>query len=229
MKNLYKRLLFAVCLIGILIVIRYSRIGSYINLEYVRVHQEYLQLLVSRYYGLSLLCFVAIYIIVILCALPFTMVLNIAGGYFFGGIFGALYSIIGATLGAVLSFFMFRYLLKNFVQGKYGDNLRLFNQEFKKRGASYLLFLQLLPITPFSFITLISGLSPISWLTFMWTTALGIAPGAFIYAFAGQQLMTIKKTSDILSWPLLVLLLALAGLSLVPIGARYVSAWLYKK
>lgn len=223
MKPLYRRLLIGLGFIVLIVVARFSGVGSYINLAYIRENSEYLQKLVKDRYGFSVAFFLITYIITVLFSIPVTPALNVAGGYFFGIIPGALYSICGATIGATLSFFMFRYLLRNFVQDRYGARLKVFNQEFEKRGVSYLLFMQLLPITPFGIITVISGLSHISWWTFVWTTALGITPGLFIYAFAGQQLMTIQKSSDILSWPIVFSLVLLALISSLPVLMRHLQ------
>lgn len=220
MKAMYKRILIGIGFIAAVLILRFSSLGSYINLEYIRRNSAYLQELINTNYGAAVVLFIALYVAVILSAIPVSPILNIAGGYFFDVIPGALYSIVGAALGATIAFFMFRYLLREFVQGKYGHRLQTFNNEFKKQGASYLLFMQLLPITPFSVITVLSGLSQISWWTFVWATILGIAPGSFIFSFAGKQLMSIEKVSDVLSWPLLLALTLLAVLALVPIIVR---------
>ena len=220
MKTLYKRLLIGIIFISIILILRFSPLGSYINLEYIRQNSVYLQNWVNTNYWLAVALFIALFVPIVLFAIPVSPVLTIIGGYFFDVIPGALYSIIGATIGATIAFFMFRYLLRDFVQGKYGHLLKTFNSEFKKQGASYLLFMQLLPITPFIVITVVSGLSEISWWTFVWATILGIAPGSFIFAFAGKQLMSIEKASDVLSWPLILALVLLAVLALLPIVVR---------
>ncbi len=220
MKTMYKRLLIGIIFIAVILTLRFSPLCSYINLEYIRRNSVYLQQLVTTNYWFSVGFFIALYVLVVLSAIPVSPALNIVGGYFFDVIPGALYAIVGATIGATIAFFMFRYLLREFVQGKYGHLLKTFNREFKEQGASYLLFMQLLPITPFSVIIIVSGLSEISWWTFVWATILGIAPGSFIFAFAGKQLMSIEKPADVLSWPLILVLVLLAVLALLPIVVR---------
>jgi uncharacterized membrane protein YdjX (TVP38/TMEM64 family) len=225
MNLLLRRASLGIIFVIVVLILRFSGLGSYINLEYFRANSEQLQLLVREYYGISALVFLSTYVITVLCSIPITPELNIAGGYFFGLILGGLFSILGGTIGALLSFFMFRYLLRNYVHVHYAAKLEKFNKEFKKQGLSYLLFMQLLPITPFGVITIIAGLSDISWWTFVWATALGITPGSFIYAFAGQQLMTMQKPSDIFSWPIIISLILLALFSIVPIIIRHVQKY----
>ncbi|MEX0940468.1 MAG: TVP38/TMEM64 family protein [Candidatus Babeliales bacterium] len=220
MKPLYKRLILGFAILIIILIIRFSGVGSYINLEYIRANSLYIQQMIVQNYLFSLFIFLSLYIIFVAASVPVTPALNVAGGFFFGIILGALYSIAGATIGASISFFLFRYLFREFVQRKYGTTLRRFNEEFHQRGISYLLFLQLLPVTPFGLINMLSGVSPISWWRFALATIIGIAPGSFIYAFAGRQLMTIKKASDVFSWPIIIALTLLALFSLLPIIIR---------
>src|SRR5262249_21148831 len=142
---------------------------------------------------------------------------------------GSIYSVWGCTIGATISFLLFRYLLRGLVHEKYGKSLISFNKEVKSHGGYYLLSLVLLPITPFGVVTILSGLSDISVTTFIWAVALGTLPGACIYAFAGKQLMNMEKTSDLLSFPLVIALLFLALLALLPIFIRYYKNYTIKK
>ncbi len=221
MKIANKRLIIGLGIIGLIIIIRFSGIGKYITLETIRAQSTYLQYYVTEYYLFSMFFFISLCACIVTLSIPVSPVLTVAGGYFFSIIPGAIYSIMGATLGAIISFLLFRYLLRGFVQEKYGMQLRHFNEEFKKRGANYLLFLQLMPITPFGVICIIAGLSSISLWTFIWTTVIGIVPGSFIYAFAGRQLMSIARIRDIFSWPIVLALTLLAFLSLIPVILRY--------
>ncbi len=61
-----------------------------------------------------------------------------------------------------------------------------------------------------------SGLSTIALTTFVWTTAIGIIPGSFVYAYAGSQLSSIQTTEDIVSPSILLALVMLGILSLIP-------------
>jgi uncharacterized membrane protein YdjX (TVP38/TMEM64 family) len=223
MKAMHKRILIGIIFISTILILRLSPLGSYLDLENIRHNSIYLQQRITAHYVPAILIFIMLYVAIILSAIPVSPAFNIASGYFFGVIPGALYSIFGATIGVTIAFFIFRYLLREYVQEKYGYRLKRFNKEFKKEGVSYLLFMQLLPIMPFSVITILCGLSNMSWWTFVWVTMLGITPGSFIYAFAGRQFMYIEKASDVLSWPLILSLTLLAGLALLPLLMRKLS------
>ena len=224
MKQLHKRLLIGLVLIVAILIIRFTGIHKHITLEAIRHNSEALQHYIEYAYLSSVLFFIGFLAIMVVCSIPVSSILTIASGSFFGILPGALYSVIGSTLGATIAFFTFRYLLRGSFEEKYGDKLKKFNEAFKKQGASYLLFMQLLPITPFGLITVVSGLSEVSWWTFVWTTVVGITPGSLIYAFAGRQLMTIKRASDILSWPIILALTGLALIALLPLLVRRFKA-----
>lgn len=217
MKTVYKRLLIGLIFLGLIITLRMFRVGEYLSLEHIRHNSLHLLNFIESSYALSVVVFLSIIALVVMFAIPITPLLTLASGYFFGTFLGAMYSILGATLGATISFFTFRYLLGGVVEHRYSQMLEKFNRKFKQQGASYILFMQLLPITPFLVIVMITSVSTVSWWTFVWTTLVGIAPGSFIYAFAGKQLMSIEKISDILSWPIIIALSLLACSALVPL------------
>lgn len=217
MKSVHKRLMIGLLFIAGIIVLRSLGVHEYFSLEAIRTRSLLVQGIVQNYYFFSVGILISLFAGLVLCALPVTPLLTLASGYFFGVLPGAIYATVGSTLGAALSFFIFRYLLRSAVEHSYGNALQKFNEQFKKQGASYLLFMQLMPITPFLIIIIISSLSSVSWWTFVWTTMVGIAPGTFLYAFAGRQLMTLEKASDVFSWQMIVGLIILACLALLPL------------
>lgn len=217
---LKKRWIVGILFIILIIAIRYFNLNTYISFPYIKQHYLLLESFIEQHYISSVLFFIFLYIAVITFAIPVSPMLNIAAGSLFYLIPGTIYCVMGATLGATLSFLLIRYAFGNWMQQKYGYRLKKFNTEFKERGANYLLFLQLLPLTPFFVIIIISGLSEISWWTFFWTTAVGITPGTMVYVFAGKQFATISHPSDILSFPIIAAFSALALISLVPVFVR---------
>ncbi len=220
--GLYRvRFVIALVLMCIMLVLRYSGIGRYINLTFIWEHKETFHEFINVHYGMSVIFFLSLYIIVVALTVPISIILNIVAGYFFGVFQAVIYSNIGSTVGALLAFLTFRYLLHAGMQQKYGKALARFNARFKQQGAYYLLFMQLLPITPFGLINILAGLSGISMWTFYWTTAVGILPGSVIYAFAGSRLVNVTSVGDILSLPVIIALTLLALLALLPVILTY--------
>ncbi len=171
---------------------------------------------VNLNYVLSVLLFIAIYIIVAGLSLPGATVLTLAGGFLFSTIPAALFVNAGATLGACASFIVSRYFVGSVIQEKYAGRLERFNKEIEANGASYLLTLRFIPVFPFFLINILAGLTRVPFLTFAWTTSLGIIPGSVVYAYAGSNLAGLKSAGGILSWPIISALLLLALFSIAP-------------
>jgi uncharacterized membrane protein YdjX (TVP38/TMEM64 family) len=158
------------------------------------------------------------------CALPLSPLFNLAGGYFFSTIPGTIYATISSVAGATILFLLVRYCFRDTIEAWYGHRLATFNDEFNKRGFWYLLSLVLLPITPFSFISIVAGLSTISSLLFVSAVTLGAMPGAALYTFAGRKLMEISSPRDIFSPSVIFALLAMGLISLAPFVMRMIDA-----
>lgn len=115
---------------------------------------------------------------------------------------------------------MSRYVLGDWLHEKYGEQLRSLNREIELHGHRYLFTLRIIPVLPFFAINFISGLTPMSLRTFMWTTALGMIPTSFLYAYSGKQLSNIEAPSDLISAKLVTVFMLLALVTLVPLAHR---------
>lgn len=216
MKANYKKLILVATIVGVILMIELFNIDSYLTFENLKMYKEQLLNFVGSNYLVSVVGFIAVYILVVAFSLPGAAVLSLACGFFFG-MTGVLYVNIGATFGAVLAFLAARYIIGNWIQGKYGKKMDAFNRDLEQNGKNYLLTLRLVPVFPFFLINLLAGLTGISLFTFFWTTALGIVPGSIVYVYAGTQLSTINSMGDIISWQMLSAFALLGLLSLVPV------------
>jgi uncharacterized membrane protein YdjX (TVP38/TMEM64 family) len=93
--------------------------------------------------------FILLYIAVTGLSLPGATILTLAGGFVFGAVPATLYVNIGATTGATLAFLAARYVLRDWVEQKFGKWLEPLQQGFAKNAFSYLLTLRLIPLFPF--------------------------------------------------------------------------------
>jgi len=212
-----KKQLILLFLLGALIVLaRFSPLGSILTFENLKQHRESLVLFVQARYGLSVLSFIAVYVLTASLSLPGAAILTLAGGFLFQTAAGTLYVNLGATAGATFAFLSARYLLGERLQEKYQGQLRKFNDEIERNGTSYLLTLRLIPVFPFFLINFLSGLTKVPLWTFVWTTSLGIIPGTVVYAFAGQQIGSLNSFSEILSTRTIMAFVILALFALVP-------------
>lgn len=140
-----------------------------------------------------------LYVIVTALSLPGAAVLTLAGGALFGLMLGTLLISFASTLGATLAFLASRYLLRDWVAGRFGRRLEAIDAGLTRDGAAYLFMLRLVPAFPFFLINLLLGLSRMRTRTFYWVSQLGMLPGTLVYVNAGTQLARIHSLSGILS------------------------------
>ncbi len=217
MKNTYKKpIIIGLCIGGIILLLRYLKIGDYLTFEQLKQNRMYLMQAVERNYGFSVLVYLSVYILVIACALPVVAPLTILGGFLFGLLPGILYALISCTAGSTGTFLIVRYLFGATVRKKYGDQLARFNERIKSYGYTYLLTLQLLTIIPYFVINTLAALADVPLWIFVWTTVVGAIPLLCIYSFAGQQLHCIESIRDIFSPQIILALVLLALLALLP-------------
>jgi uncharacterized membrane protein YdjX (TVP38/TMEM64 family) len=177
----------------------YFDLKQYVTLESLKAHRDDLLNYTRAHFVTAVLIFAAIYLLQTTFSLPGGALLTVTGGLLFGSFQGTLIVIIPATLGATLAFLAARYLLRDWVERRFGDRLKTIQKGFAKNSFSYLLTLRLIPLFPFFLVNLVSGLTRISLGTYLAATALGIIPGSFVFANAGRQLGSINSLSEILS------------------------------
>jgi pyruvate/2-oxoglutarate dehydrogenase complex dihydrolipoamide dehydrogenase (E3) component/uncharacterized membrane protein YdjX (TVP38/TMEM64 family) len=139
-----------------------------------------------------------IYVAVTGLSLPGAAILTLVGGAIFGLVEGVVIVSFASTLGATLAFLASRYLLRDWVQGKFGDKLKPINDGVAREGAFYLFALRLVPAFPFFVINLVMGLTPIKTLTFYWVSQLGMFAGTIVYVYAGTQLGQFKISAGLI-------------------------------
>ena len=158
------------------------------------------------------LLFFAAYVAVTGLSLPGAAVMTLAAGAVFGLLWGTLLVSFASTIGATLAFFASRFLLRDWVQARFGDRLKRVNDGIAKEGALYLFALRLVPAFPFVAVNLLMGLTPIRAATYFWVSQVGMLAGTLVYVYAGTQLGEFRISGG--------LLLAFALLGLFPLAAK---------
>jgi pyruvate/2-oxoglutarate dehydrogenase complex dihydrolipoamide dehydrogenase (E3) component/uncharacterized membrane protein YdjX (TVP38/TMEM64 family) len=163
-------------------------LDRYFTLEFFRSQQA----AVDAYYRDNPLraaaIYFAIYVAVTGLSLPGAAILTLAGGAIFGLLWGTVIVSFASTIGATLAFLASRFLLRDWVQLKFGDKLKRVNDGIAREGAFYLFALRLVPAFPFVAINLAMGLTPIRTWTYLWVSQLGMLAGTIVYVYAGARL-----------------------------------------
>ena len=223
-KNIVR--LLALLVLGLIIwLIYFTGIAEYLTFESIKNNRSCLEQLVKKNYMMSVIIFMASSAALMVTFMPSAVLSALIGGFLFGAPLGMIYTNISVMLGGLGIFFISRFLLRGFIQKKYGERLKNFNEAFVADGPSFILTLHFLSIIPFSIIGTLAGLTNIKWTTFAWTAVVGFLPMASICAFAGQQLGDLSSIKDIFSYKMIILFLLLALLALLPIVIKKVKKY----
>ncbi len=224
-KKLFQRLLIIISLLILVILFKVLGLGQYLTLEYLKDSQDKFAQLYASNRIIVIAAYMSVYIFVTALSLPGAAVMTLAGGAMFGFWVGVLVVSFASTIGATLACFVARFLLRDWVQNKFGEKLSAINTGIENEGAFYLFSLRLVPIFPFFVINLAMGLTTMKLLTFYWVSQIGMLPGTMVYVNAGKELGRIESLSGILS-PGLIISFVILGL--FPITAKKLL-FFYKK
>ncbi|MGP1678673.1 MAG: FAD-dependent oxidoreductase [Burkholderiales bacterium] len=206
-----RRLALLAALIGAALAYYSFDLGRYLNLDYFKSQQAAIESWrAAQPMTAALLYFIA-YVAVTGLSLPGAAVMTLAGGAIFGLLWGTVLVSFASTIGATLAFLVSRFLLRDWVERRFGERLRPVNAGIEREGGFYLLALRLVPAFPFFMINLAMGLTAIRTRTFYWVSQAGMLLGTIVYVNAGTQLAKIESLSGILS-PSLIASFALLGI-----------------
>jgi uncharacterized membrane protein YdjX (TVP38/TMEM64 family) len=198
-----QRLLLIAALAGLLVAYFALDLGRFLSIDYFKSQQEAIEAWrAAQPVKAGLLFFVA-YVAVTGLSLPGAAVMTLAGGADLRPLLGLLLVSFASSLGATLAFLASRFLLRDWVQKRFGDRMRAINAGIDKEGGFYLFTLRLVPLFPFFVINLVMGLTPLKTRTFYWVSQLGMLAGTLVYVNAGTQLARIDSLAGILSPALL--------------------------
>ena len=165
--------------------------------------------------------FFILYVAVTGLSIPGAAIMSLVAGALFGVVLGTVIVSFASTIGATLAFLSARFVLRDWVQGKFGERLRAIDDGLEKDGAFYLFTLRLIPVFPFFVINLLMGLTRIKTRTFFWVSQLGMLPATVVFVNAGTQISRIDSTAGLLSPTLIA---SFAALALFPWVAKGIVA-----
>ena len=197
-------------------------LGQYFSLAYVKQSQASFQAYYQAHPALMLGGFFGVYVLVTAFSLPGAAVMTLLGAALFGFWPTLLVVSFASSIGATAACFFARFVLGNWVQGKFKDKLEAINRGVEREGAFYLFTLRLVPIFPYFVINLVMGLTKMPLWTFYWVSQVGMLAGTAVFVNAGKELGRITSLSGILS-PGLIISFVILGL--FPLTVKKLLAW----
>jgi uncharacterized membrane protein YdjX (TVP38/TMEM64 family) len=221
-KKTVQRIVILLGVLALIVGFKFFGLGRYFSLSYIKTSQESFATVYSGHQAMVIGLYMAIYIVVTALSLPGALVLTLAGGALFGFVVGTIVVSFASTIGATLACFVSRFVLRDWVQKKFGNSLESINRGIQNEGAFYLFTMRLIPVFPFFVINLVMGLTKMSLVTFYWVSQVGMLPGTMVYINAGRELAKIESLPGILSPSLLI---SFAVLGLFPITVKKLMGW----
>jgi len=194
-----------------------------LTFDALREHRSELASFVARNGFLAVCLAVLAYAAAVALSLPIASLMTPVCGFLFGIVWGSVLSILGATLGAVLVFLAARSAFAALFRARAGGALQRLEEGFRRDAFNYLLFLRLVPVFPFWLVNVVPALFGMRLGPYALATAIGIIPGAIVYASVGAGLGTVLDRGEQPDWGLiaqphiLLPILGLAVLALVPV------------
>ena len=148
-----------------ILVVHYTPLGTYLSPEKLGSYLE----VTSRWAPAA---FILAYTLGVCLFVPATVFIAL-GVALFGVFWGFVYSWLGSLAGSSASFYMARYLGRDFAARLVGKRLKKYDESIENCGFSTVLYLRLacLPFTPLNFAM---GITKVRFQDFFWGTALGI-------------------------------------------------------
>ena len=201
-------------------------LGRYLSFDQLKASQaSFAQLHAEQPFTVAAVYFL-IYVLATALSIPGAVVITLAGGAIFGLWQGLLIVSFASTLGATLAFLVSRFLLRDWVEARFGQRLADINAGVNREGGFYLFTLRLIPVVPFFLLNLLMGLTRMKVWTYYWVSQIGMLAGTAVYVNAGTQLAQLDSLQGILS-PALLGSFVLLGI--FPLIARRIVADVQKR
>lgn len=142
-------------------------------------------------YTVTVLAFIAAYVVIVAFSLPGATIATLTGGFLFATFPGALFNVTAATIGATAIFLAARM--------GFGENLgkklessdgtiKKIKDGIDENQWSMLFLIRLVPAVPFFIANLLPSFLEVPLYRFVVSTFLGIIPGAVVYTSVGAGL-----------------------------------------
>ena len=199
---------------------------DYLSFEALRDNREALIAFRDNNYVLTVLAFIAAYVLIVAFSLPGATIATLTGGFLFGTAVGTVFNVTGATIGATVIFLAARFgmgeRLKTRMNASEGT-VRKIKDGIDNNQWSMLFLIRLVPAVPFFVANLIPAFLAVPLYRFVISTFLGIIPAAIVFTSVGAGLGVVfarGETPDlgiIFEPRILFPILGLCALSLLPV------------
>ena len=199
---------------------------DYLSFEALAENREALIAFRDSNYLLTVLGFVAAYVVIVAFSLPGATIATLTGGFLFATFPGALFNVTAATLGATAIFLAARMGFGEKLGKKIESSdgmIKKIKDGIDENQWSMLFLIRLVPAVPFFIANLLPSFLEVPLHRFVVSTFLGIIPGAVVYTSVGAGLGEVFASGEtpnlgiIFEAHILLPILGLCALAALPI------------
>src|SRR4030042_1536435 len=177
----FKKLLFGLIVILLILLTTYLRREGYISTEGILNF-------IKQYKVAAPLFFIFIYAIGPSLFIP-SLPLTLGAGFLWGPFWGVVFSITGATSGASVTFLVSRSLMGNTIKERFGyERWKWLQGKVDKHGWKAVAFARSLPVLPFPVLNYMFGVTPIPFLHYLWASFVFMLPACIAYVAFGSSM-----------------------------------------
>lgn len=213
-----------------------AAIGAFTLRDYLSFHalaenREALIAFRDAHYLLSVLSFIAVYVVIVAFSLPGATIATLTGGFLFATFPGALYNVTAATIGATAIFLAARMGFGERLAARLDASegkLKAIKDGIDENQWSMLFLIRLVPAVPFFVANLLPAFLEVPLRRFVISTFLGIIPGGVVYTSVGAGLGEVFARGEtpnlgiIFEPQILLPILGLCALAALPIAIKAV-------
>jgi len=206
-------IIFVVLLIGIQLAYWFNPISVSDIIDFrdelIRLINEYPVTFASLY--------ISLYALSIIFGIPVSA--TIIGGYLFGILLGIVYSMLGIAIGSTILCSLVRYVIGDWVQSRYKDELEPLNEELEKYGMHYIVLVHMIPFMPSFLPHIATGISkiPLYWIIIL--NVMGALPLTCYYSAAGAYIHHINSFESFIFY---------VGIFSILLGILFILARFYR-
>ena len=220
-------------LIAILIaaVVGAFTLKDYLSFQALADNREALIAFRDANYLLTVLAFMAAYVVIVAFSLPGATIATLTGGFLFATFPGFLFNVTAATIGATAIFLAARMGFGEKLGAKLESSdgpIKAIKDGIDENQWSMLFLIRLVPAVPFFIANLLPAFLEVPLRRFVISTFLGIIPGAVVYTSVGAGLGEVFAAGEtpnlgiIFEPHILLPILGLCVLAILPIVIKAV-------
>ncbi len=185
-KNLFKVLLVILIVVIFVFLVQYFHLRSYLSIEGFNHYRNDIVSYESSNPNLFVMGYILLYVVIIACCIPGTIVFDLLAGFIFGYFWGTLLVLVSYLTGAILNFIIVRYFFKGILEHKFGKFKHFIHGTGKYGLMLNLISLRLIAVIPFWVLNIAAALINVRMSTFIISTLIGITPMSIIYVIIGD-------------------------------------------